>query len=116
MNMAQKIEIIRGTSNTFSIEVSDVYGRPYVLEDGESIIFGIKKKPEDDRVIFVKTATASEVEGNYIVSIEPADTAELDCGRYAYDVGLKTATGFFNVIEPNPFMIQPNVTSRGDAV
>lgn len=112
--MAQKIEIIRGTSNTFSIDVSDADGRPYVLADGESIIFGIKKKAEDAEAIFVKNATASEVEGNYVVSIAPSDTENLDCGRYAYDVGLKTGTDFFNVIEPNPFMIQPNITSRGD--
>ncbi len=112
--MAQKIEIIRGTSNTFSIDVVDADGRPYVLGDGESIIFGIKKKAEDPSPIFVKTASAGTIGGNYVVAISPADTADLDCGRYAYDVGLKKGTDFFNVIEPNPFIIEPNVTSRGD--
>jgi hypothetical protein len=111
--MAQKIEIVRGTTNTFNIAVRDADGREYALADGEKIVFGIKRNLDDPEAIVVKTATAG-TDGVYAVTIVPSDTADLDPGRYHYDVGLQSGENYFNVIEHNPFIIQANVTRRGD--
>lgn len=38
--MKQDIEIIRGTTNTFNIEVKDTDGAAYTLASGEKLVFG----------------------------------------------------------------------------
>lgn len=109
--MAQRIEVVRGTTNTFEISIVDSSGGAYDLGSNEKIMFGIKKKPEDKETIFTKTA---EVIGSglFRVTISPADTEALAFGRYWYDVGLQNGADFYNVIEANPFEILANITSR----
>lgn len=113
-NMAQKIEIVRGTTNTFQISINDANGAPYNLQSNEKVVFGIKKDLDDVEPLIIKTAEVL-YEGMYSVQLSPEDTVDLDCGRYHYDVGVDNGTDFFNVIEPNLFVIVPNVTHRGCA-
>lgn len=110
--MAQKIEIVRGTTNTFKIAVTDADGREYAPASGETVVFGIKKNPEDMDPLFQITAKIVGT-GIFKVDLTPAHTEDLDCGRYWYDVGLQSGEDFYNIIEPNPFIIQPNITARG---
>lgn len=113
--MAQKIEIVRGTTNTMQITVYDANGAPYNLGSNERIVFGIKRNPEKEaEPLLVKTAEIIG-EGLFSVKLCPEDTANMVCGAYFYDVGLDNGTDFFNVIEPNPFKIIGNVTHRGCA-
>lgn len=114
MNMANKVEIVRGTTNIFNITVNDAAGRLYSLAAGEKVIFGIKQREGDTDLIFAKVAVPGSA-GAYSVTINPADTADLDCGRYYYDVALQSGNAFYNIIESNPFIILPNITSWGCA-
>lgn len=111
--MAQRIEIVRGTTNTFAITVTDANNDLYTLADGEVIKFGIKRKKEDADPIFVKTAITGE-NGVYAIVLAPSDTAELPCGKYMYDVGLQSGGAYHSIIEPNVFEILPNVTEWGE--
>ena len=109
----QKIEIVRGTTNTFQINVVDSGGAPYNLGSNERIVFGIKRNPEvEAEQLLVKTADILG-EGLFSIKLAPEDTENMKCGKYFYDVGLDKGTDFFNVIEPSPFIIVANVTSRG---
>lgn len=110
--MKQRIEIVRGTTNTFHINIADANGAPYTLGSGERVVFGIKSKPESEELLVVKVGEIL-YEGTYVVKLCPEDTAALPCGKYSYDVGLDTAEDFFNVIEPSPFDIVASVTTRG---
>lgn len=111
----QKVEIVRGTTNTFHITVYDYTGMPYTLGDGESVVFGIKKNPEQETTpIFTKVAE-SIGEGVFSVKLCPEDTTALRCGKYYYDAGLDDGTDFYNIIEPSPFWLVANVTHRGCA-
>lgn len=110
--MKQPIEIVRGTTNVFQINLTDANGAPYNLAYNEKIVFGIKKTPEAAELLVVKTAEIL-YEGAYSVKICPEDTAALPCTKYFYDVGLETGEDFFNIIEPSPFNIVANVTARG---
>lgn len=109
--MAQRIEVVRGTTNTLEISVVDSSGSAYTLGANEKIVFGIKKKPEDKETIFTKTA---EVIGSglFQIKISPADTEALKFGTYFYDVSSQNGEDFYNIIEKNPFEILPNITSR----
>ncbi len=112
--MAQKIEIVRGTSNMFGIAVNDADGNPYLLEDNETLVFGLKKNPRDDKCVLVKSVT-NTVNGEYYLELSPGDTANLEYGQYFYDVGLQVGKSvFFNVIEMSEFLIKPNAAKCGD--
>lgn len=111
--MAHKIEVVRGTSNTFPITVTDADSIPYMLADGEKLLFGVKKEPSDEEYIILKTIT-SATDGEYVAELMPNDTIGMEYGRYVYDVGLESGENYYNVIEASPFVVQPNVTKWGD--
>ena len=110
--MAQRIEIVRGTTNTLNITIVDANGAPYNLGSGEKVVFGIKEKPEHKEVVFAKVGEIV-YEGLYKVVLEPVDTENLPSGNYYYDVAIESGEAFFNVIEPSPFIVVANITSRG---
>lgn len=112
--MVQKIEIVRCTTNTFQVEVSDVSGAPYNLGANEKIVLGVKAKATDTELLITKTAEVAGV-GVFKIVLCPEDTEPLAAGRYSYDVGLDDGTNFFNIIEPSPFVLVQNVTCRGCA-
>lgn len=110
--MAQKIEIVRGTTNPFQISVTDAAGNSYVPESGEKLVFGVKRKPTDTVLVFAKVGEVIG-EGLFSVKLKPEDTAEIECGKYYFDVGMDNGTDFFNIIKSSPLEIIPNITSRG---
>lgn len=112
--MAQSIEIVRGTTNTIQVNVVDANNVAYTVVAGEKIIFGLKKKATDTEFILVREAAFSTV-GVYLATLAPEDTADLECGRYVYDVALQSGKNFYNIIEPSPFSIVPSVTKWGCA-
>ena len=112
--MAQRIEIVRGTTNTIEISVTDADGLAYTVVAGEKVVFGIKRKATDETFIIVKTASFNTV-GSYLVTLTPADTEGLNFGEYVYDVALQSGNNFYNIIEPSPFAILANVTKWGCA-
>jgi RPA family protein len=113
--MVNKVKIVRGTTNVLNITVNDETGAVYVLGAGEKIVFGVKCDHDDAEFTLLKTANFVADEGVYAVTLTPEDTDCLTCGDYVYDVALQSGANFFNVIEPSPFIIEPNVTTRGCA-
>lgn len=111
--MANKIEIVRGTTNRFSITVTDANDALYNLASGEKLVFGIKRKRSDIDCLVVKTVTSGN-NGVYTIDLEPEDTEALDYGTHFYDVGLLSGEDYFNIIKPSTFEIVANVTKRGD--
>jgi len=108
------IEIVRGTTNAFSIAVTDKNGAPYTLETGQVLVFGLKRHWNSEDRVLAKKITGT-VNGEYYLELTPADTADLEPGKYCYDVGLQHGSYvFYNVIEPSIFIIKPNVTKLGD--
>ena len=111
--MKQDIEIVRGRSETLAITVTDDDGELYTLADGEKIVFGVKKKPEDDECVLKKIITAL-TDGVCTVEIKPEDTESLPYGKYFYDVGLLSGDNYFTVIPSSVFHVRKNITKRGD--
>jgi len=113
--MKQDLSIVRGTSNVFGLVVTDADGDPFIIESGQVLVFGVKKRPKDEDRVLIKTITHSVDDGTYYLELTPADTADLEPGKYFYDVGLQHgANVFFNVIEASVFEIKPNITELGD--
>lgn len=110
--MKQRIEIVRGTTNTLEVDIVDDSGAPYNLGSGEKVVFGIKKKPEHEKVIFAKVGEIV-YEGKYRVVLDPADTENLPGGDYYFDVAVESPTAFHNVVVPSRFTLVANITYRG---
>lgn len=110
----QTISIIRGTTNTFGISLTDEYGSPVLLEEGQEIVFGVKKKVTDVDCLFVKRTTGL-VDDVYCFTIDPSDTIDLDVGKYYYDVGIQHGDSiYYNAIESSTFNLEQNITKLGD--
>lgn len=112
--MKQDIEIIRGTTNTFNIEVKDADGAAYALAGGEKLVFGVKANKSNTAYDIVKILTSENANpsSGYELELCPEDTANLPCGRYCYDIGLQSGTDYYNIIECSHFIIAHNITSK----
>lgn len=111
----QDVEIIRGTTNTLEVVVTDADGNLYTPGADEVIIFGVKKRPEHEECVLMKKIRGSEcAEGICTIELSPADTARLPFGKYIYDVGLRSGDDYHNIIPPSAFHIEANVTEWGD--
>lgn len=97
------IELIRGDTAEFDVEVADQNGNPYELQPGDKLEFTVKKKSTDEVPLIHKT-------GSY-VRINPEDTNVLEFGNYVYDVQLTLADGKVDTIVPmNTIRILEEVT------
>jgi len=103
------IKLIKGTTCSFEINVTDANGDHYELQEGEIIRFGVKRNFNSTECLILKEIT-NAVEGKYIVNFVPADTANLEAGKYFYDVGLQSGTDYYNVIPVDVFLIENCVT------
>lgn len=113
--MIQKIEIVRGTSNRFQITIVDADGNPFTLPSGGQVKFGIgiPEKPGVPGECFCTKQAPTCTDGVCAFDIAPEDTADLEPGRYWYDVGVQVGDDYYNVIEPSPVDIIANVTAKG---
>lgn len=109
-NNKQTITIVRGTTNGFSLTVTDDDGNAYTLQTGEFFRFGVKQTPTDTQYLMTKTFSEANEDGDYAFSIVPDDTAELQFGSYWYDIGLQSGSNYFNIIPASAFEITYNVT------
>ena len=102
------IEMVRGDSADFDIylPIKDEEGQiigEYTLEEGDVLLFTVKKNTKTDEVIFQKS-------GQH-VEILPEDTETLPYGKYVYDVELTYASGFRDtVIRPKELKLTDEVT------
>ena len=105
------IEMVRGDSADFDIylpiknEQGEIIGE-YTLQEGDVLLFTVKKNTKTDEVIFQKS-------GQH-VEILPSDTELLPYGKYVYDVELTYASGFRDtVIRPKDLRLTDETTFHG---
>ena len=109
--------VVRGTTSTFGISViEESTGEPYALEEGQTLVFGLKRAELSEDRLFTKKVT-HRVGNEYYLELSPEDTADLEPGKYFFDVGMQQGLSlFFNVVRCSPFYIFPNVTKLGDGL
>ena len=99
-----KMQIIRGDTAEFMVDILNRDDTPYELQEGDEVVFSVKNKTSnDDRELIRKN-------GPY-VRIESSDTSDLPFGKYYYDVQVRFADGSIDTIIPrNVFEIMEEVT------
>ena len=112
----QNLSIVRGTSFPFSVKLTDALGDRLELDEGDVLLFGVKRFPEHKKYQFLKKLTKDDYNeqiGGYIFEIKPEDTKDFVFGKYYYDVGLQTAEGnFYTVVECSILEIRPGITAK----
>lgn len=81
----------------------------YEMQEGDQIIFSVKKKYTDEEYLIHKTFTEN------IVHLTPSDTRLLDYGKYDYDVEINMANGdIFTIVPKSQFTVEAEVTRDGN--
>ena len=105
------ISMIRGDSETITIQLQDSMGVAVPLVDGDTIYFTVKSDTQTDTKIFQKVVT-SFTDGKAIITIVPADTKSLPAPiDLIYDLQLSKADGsVITIIRPSKFVVEGEVT------
>jgi len=97
------MEIIRGDSGIFTVELTDSEDVPYEVQEGDQIIFTVKENTSSEDPLIQKRGQ--------VIEIEPEDTQDLEYGKYVYDVQFIYESGFTDtIIPPSPFIVDEEVT------
>ena len=99
------IYLTRGDTAVLNLQIKQDDGTDYIVKDGDSILFTIKKTTKDKTVILQKAVVNGQIK------INPEETSALNYGRYCYDVQLKKEDGTVStVIPPAQFILTEEVT------
>ena len=104
----QPITLTRNTSASIGVTLTDLEGETYVLNENETLRFGIKMRPESDAVQVLKIIDSSALDpeaGVYYFNLTPADTAELRLGNLWYDIVLQTGEDMYPVVDLSPVTV-----------
>lgn len=97
------ISLTRGDSARIDITVVDAEGEEYELQEGDVLLFTVKSSVNDKDILIQKSGA--------IVNLLPADTEDLEYGKYVYDVQLTLLDGTVNtIIAPSTFKIMSEVS------
>ena len=101
------ITITRGDSGSKRIRLRLLAtGETYEMQEGDEIHFGVKANYGDARCLIAKAYTTNP----FVLSILPEDTADLDFGRYVYDMEFVAANGYTRTfMEKKKFRITEEV-------
>lgn len=107
----QKIYMTRADSAKLKVipKVKDEEGVkiPYVLQNGDKIIFRLKRKAEDDYDVICEKECEIDVENNQaLLKLVPIDTESCEFKEHRYECELVTFDDFHSTfIENQPFTI-----------
>ena len=99
------ISFPRGDTFSFVVELLTNDGLPYELKENDKLVFTVKKTSRQSNILIQKVINSSME-----VTIEHEDTANLQYGRYVYDVQLTNELyGTKTIIEPTDFILKEEV-------
>jgi hypothetical protein len=112
------IEIYRGASKTYELEVVD--GEDHAVDlTGARVVFSVKCDLSDPSPLVQKDSQVGPTqiditlpkEGIAEIKLLPSDTQTMDVGEYLFDVWVVLASGTRGpVILPSPFKVMAGVT------
>ena len=99
------IQLTRGDSAYFNIEITLEDGTKYVRQEGDRLVFTVKRSYNSEYEYVQK-----EIPG-LALELTSQDTKELDYGNYWYDIELTTADkAVYTVVGPARFIMREEVT------
>lgn len=100
------ISLTRGDTAWLTVPLTlEDSGEPYEMQEADTLTLSVKKTVKDTEFAFQKVAVGSNT-----FHIRPNDTADLEFGKYKYDVQLDTESGdVFTVIDTSTFEVLTEV-------
>jgi hypothetical protein len=99
------IQLTRGDSASFNLVITKSDGSLYTREDGDKLIFTLKKTYNSAEALLSKEIS------DFNLVLNPEDTSKLSYGEYWYDVQLTTEDNkVYTVIGPARFVLREEVT------
>ena len=83
------ITLTRGDTFEALVSATKKDGTPYIPVEGDVIRFAMKETYDDARPLLVTEIPINTM----MLMLEPSDTAELNFGKYVYDIQLTKANG-----------------------
>lgn len=84
-----KISMTRGDTLKCKINVTGPDGQEYIPEEGDKILFAVKKASTDKECLF----TVDVPYDTCLLHIKPEDTKDLEFGTYKYDMSITLSNG-----------------------
>ena len=101
------ILLTRGDTATLNISITDAEGSPYVMQEGDTLKFSIKRIYEQPEVLLEKTVTEP------VVTLVSEDTDSLSFGVYHYDIVFINAAKVDTIIADKTFTLGYEVHELG---
>lgn len=103
----------KGITESFNVQILNE-SEPYILEDGEKIIFTVKYNVDDEAAVISKEITDGGEEGYYKLIISGEDTRDIEVGENGasilwYNLILSTNDGEYEAIETSPFTVRKSI-------
>lgn len=94
----QNITMTKGDTLSFGVECKDQYGAPIVFD---TAFFTCKKSGSDIENVFKKSLNdgITYSGGAYVVRVAPEDTANVEIGRYFYDMQVGAGDDIFTIMK-----------------
>ena len=98
------ISITRGDTLNLEIKLTDQNGDDYVLQEGDELVFTLKKDVYTQEILLQKNISRNRL------TITHIETQTMKYGKYVYDVQLTQSNGdVTTVIKPSKFIITEEV-------
>lgn len=110
-----RIYLTRADTADIDVTLEKLDGSEYEVQEGDSIIFRVKKYATKD-VSEVLIEKQADIEDNEItISLEPEDTLDFAFGEYRYEVELVTADNrHYTVIADTAFEVGKELENHGE--
>jgi hypothetical protein len=117
LNPVNSVSVIRGSSKTFQLTVTDQDGNVVNLT-GATIYFTVKRNIKDVEWVIQKKSTdvtqiniTQPIDGIAQIYLQPGDTVNLDPKDYIFDVWVVLSSGQqYPVVTPTTFEVEAGVT------
>lgn len=104
------IKMVRGDSESLTVEMQDVNGNIKPFMSGDSLTFTMRHSIKSE-VDIKKTVTEFNEDGTATFLFYPEDTKELEENCYVYDIQLTFSTGaIVTIIPEGMFTLMPEVS------
>jgi len=104
INKDKKIILTKGDTATIHVAVQDLEGKKYDIKPTDVITFTVKRTPNSN------VSIQKEADSEHFIVIRPADTSDLQCGLYCYDVQLRSGDNIYTIVPMSYFELRNEVS------
>lgn len=108
MAVKYNFSMIRGDSECLRVSCDNGF------QEGDVVAMQVRENASDDEALLTRIVDTFD-DGKALINILPEDTAEVEPGKYKYDIEVRWSTGLRKtIIEKSDFVLREDVTRIAD--